>query len=178
MKALIISADGFEDMEMFYPYYRLKEEGWQVDLAAPKTGTITGKHAYGVNVDYPLSGINPEGYDLLVIPGGKAPEEVRLDPDAISIVKHFFDKNKPVAAICHGPQVLVSAGVLDGRKATSWKGVKDDVIAAGAIFQDREVVVDGNLVTSRMPGDLPAFMQEVFKLAAGWSAKGERRAAA
>ena len=178
MKALILSADGFEDMELFYPTYRLKEEGWEVDLAAPVAGALTGKHGYGATADYPISEVNPDGYGLLVIPGGKAPESVRLDPDALLVVKHFFNLNKPVAAICHGPQVLVSAGVLKDRKVTCWKGVRDDVTAAGARYVDAEVVVDGNLVTSRMPDDLPSFMRAVFGLLAASSARAARAEAA
>ena len=170
MKALIMSADGFEDSELLYPLYRLKEEGYDVVLAAPEKRTITGKHSYTVSADMPISKVNPKDYDLLVLPGGKGPEEVRLEANALKIVKHFFDMNKPVASICHGPQVLISAGVLEDRKATCWKGIKDDIIAAGARYDDKEVVVDGNLVTSRMPSDLPAFMRETIRIA------GEKRA--
>jgi len=178
MRALIISADGFEDMELYYPVYRLKEDGWDVTLAAPKEGVITGKHGYGATVDLPLAKVKPEDYDLLIIPGGKAPEEVRLNKDAITIIEWFFDEQKPVAAICHGPQALISAGVLKGRKLTCWKGIKDDVIAAGALYEDKEVVVDRNLVTSRMPGDLPAFMRETLDLAAVEALKPGRGKAA
>jgi protease I len=167
MKALVISANGFEDLELYYPIYRLKEEGWDVTLSAPATGTISGKHGYEAKVDVQLSQVNPREYDLLIIPGGKAPEEVRLDGSALGIVRHFFDQNKPVAAICHGPQVLVSAGVIKGRNVTCWKGVKDDVVAAGAGYSDASVVVDWNLITSRMPDDLPEFMREVLNLIAG-----------
>lgn len=171
MKALVIAADGFEDMELFYPIYRLKEQGWDVTLAAPNVETITGKHGYSVTPDLPTSEVNPDGYEILVIPGGKGPEEVRLDGDALEIVRHFFELKKTVASICHGAQVLVSAGVLKDRKATCWKGVKDDIIAAGAAYSDSEVVVDGNLVTSRMPDDLPAFMRETIIAAARSAAK-------
>ncbi len=171
MKALVISADGFEDMELFYPVYRLREHAWQVTVAAPRAVTITGKHGYSIMPDLPTSEVNPDGYALLVIPGGKGPEEVRLDKDALKIVRRFFELKKPVAAICHGPQVLISAGVMKGRKATCWRGVRDDMVAAGADYSDEEVVVDGNLVTSRMPDDLPAFMRETMDLAAKSAAK-------
>jgi len=178
MKALLISADGFEDMELFYPSYRLKEEGWKVTLAAPKMGVITGKHAYGADVDMALEDVNPEGYDLLIVPGGKAPEEVRLNQDALDIIRWFMDARRPVAAICHGAQALISAGVVKGRDMTCWKGVRDDLIAAGANYHDDEVVVDGNLVTSRMPGDLPAFMRETFKVVASQASARTRKKAA
>lgn len=171
MKALVIAADGFEDMELYYPLYRLKEEGWDVTLAGPDKGIITGKHGYSVITDTTFSKPYPKDYDLLVIPGGKGPETVRIDLDALNIVKYFFANDKPVASICHGAQVLVSANVLKGRKATCWKGIRDDIIAAGAKYSDSEVVVDGNLVSSRMPDDLPAFMREVFRITAATRVK-------
>ena len=101
---------------------------------------------------------------MLVIPGGRAPERVRLEKDALGIVKHFFGENKPVAVICHGPQVLISAGVVRGRKLTSWWGIKDDVIAAGGEWIDQAVVVDGNLVSSRYPPDIPMWLREFMSL--------------
>ena len=164
MKALIISADDFEDLELLYPYYRLKETGWEVDVAGPEDGSIRGKHGYSVRVDMKFEAANPDAYDLLVVPGGRAPEQVRLNQDALRIVKSFFDADKFVASICHGSQVLISAGVVGGRRATCWKGVKDDLIAAGARYFDTDVVVDGNLISSRQPSDLPAFMAEVSKV--------------
>ncbi|MHA1616487.1 MAG: type 1 glutamine amidotransferase domain-containing protein [Candidatus Njordarchaeales archaeon] len=162
-KILILSADDFEDIELLYPYYRLKEEGFEVEIASNKD-TICGKHGYVIKVNKKFEEVNPEEYDALILPGGRAPERVRLNEKAVAITKHFFEKNKPVAAICHGPQVLISAGVVKGRKLTSWYGIKDDVIAAGGEWIDKEVIVDGNLVTSRHPGDLPAWMREFIKL--------------
>ena len=161
-KILMISADNFEDLELFYPYHRLKEEGFEIFIASNKE-KITGKHGYTIKVDKMLNEVNPEEYDGLVIPGGRAPEAVRLNENAIEITKHFFDKNKPVAAICHGPQVLISAGVVRGRRLTSWYGIKDDIIAAGGIWVDSPVVVDKNLITSRHPGDLHMWMKEFIK---------------
>ncbi|HEY3347504.1 MAG TPA: type 1 glutamine amidotransferase domain-containing protein [Nitrospirota bacterium] len=164
MKALIISANDFEDLELYYPYYRLKEEGWDITIAAPDTGTIAGKHGYSVPIESKFSDINPDEFDILFIPGGRAPEEVRINENALRIVNSFFDDGKIVASICHGAQVLVSANRVLGRKITCWKGVRDDVLAAGGLYTDTEVVVDGNLVSSRMPVDLPAFMRELMKL--------------
>lgn len=164
MKALIISANDFEDLELTYPYYRMKEEGWDVTVAGPEEGKITGKHGYPVKVDMKYSDVNPDEYDLLVIPGGRAPETVRLNRDALNIVSRFFEQDKYVASICHGVQVLISAGQVAGKRCTCWKGVKDDAIAAAARYVDAEVVVDGNLISSRMPDDLPAFMREVTKV--------------
>jgi archaeal arginyl aminopeptidase len=164
MKALIISADNFEDSELLVPFYRLQEAGVEVEVASPVPGTITGKHGYQVAVDKVLAEVDPADYALLVLPGGKAPAAVRKEPQALAIARSFFARNKPVAAICHGPQTLISAGLLQGRRATCYRSVAEELKAAGAIYEDREVVVDGNLVTSRQPADLPAFMREVMGL--------------
>jgi protease I len=163
MKALIISADNFEDSELLVPYYRLKEEGIEVVVASMNRGTITGKHGYKVPVDMPLNEVNSDDYAILVLPGGEAPAEVRKEPTALKITQDFFVKNKPVAAICHGPQVLIRADLLKGRRATCYKSVAHELKEAGALYEDQEVVVDANMVTSRQPGDLPAFMREMMK---------------
>ncbi len=164
MKALIISADNFEDSELLVPYYRLKEAGIEVDVAAPRPGRITGKHGYEVAVNMTTAVVEAGRYDLLVLPGGKAPETVREDPAALEIARFFFARNKPVAAICHGPQTLISAGLVKDRRVTCYRNVAAEMKEAGALYEDSEVVVDGNLVTSRQPGDLPAFMRETMKL--------------
>ncbi len=164
MKALIISADNFEDSELLVPYYRLKEEGIQVEVASIKKGSIKGKHGYEVNVDKVLGEVNPDDYDILLLPGGKAPGTIRKERSALDIARHFFKKSKPVSAICHGPQTLLSAGVLRGRRATCYKSVAQEIKEGGAAYEDREVVVDKNLVTSRQPSDLPAFMRETMKM--------------
>jgi len=163
MKALMISADNFEDAELLVPYYRLKEAGLEVILASMKNGAIKGEHGYEVAVDKTLDEVTPEDYAILVLPGGKAPEAVRKEPKALEIARYFFAQNKPVAAICHGPQTLISAGLLQGRHATCYKTVAEELKAAGALYEDREVVVDGNLITSRQPDDLPAFLREIMK---------------
>lgn len=165
MKALIISADHFEDTELLVPYYRLKEEGFEVDVASISRGNINGKHGYEVRVDKALRDVHAKDYDLLVLPGGKAPAALRKEPAALEIVKEFFLGNKPVATICHGPQILVAAGVLKGRRATCYHSVAEELKEAGALYEDSEVVVDGNLVTSRQPSDLPAFMRETIRMA-------------
>jgi protease I len=164
MRALIISADNFEDSELLVPYYRLLEEGIEVDVASFRMENIMGKHGYEVAVDKPLSTVLAEEYDILILPGGKAPAQIRTAHDALEIARSFFARNRPVAAICHGPQILASAGVLKGRRATCYRTVAQELIDAGAIYEDLEVVVDGSLVTSRRPADLPAFMREIMKL--------------
>ncbi len=164
MKALIISADNFEDSELLVPYYRLQEAGIGVEVASVGRGPITGKHGYEVKVDKSLAEVNPDDYALLVLPGGKAPAAVRKESRALEICREFMTHNKPVAAICHGPQTLISAGLVRGRRLTCYRSVADELRGAGALYEDREVVVDGKLVTSRQPSDLPAFMRELMKL--------------
>lgn len=164
MKALIISADNFEDSELLIPYYRLKEEGIEVEVVSPGGEKIRGKHGYEVAVDKSLAEIDPDSYDILILPGGKAPETIRKEPLALDIARRFFARNRLVAAICHGPQTLISAGLLKGRRATCYRAVSDEMKGAGALYEDSEVVVDRNLVTSRQPSDLPAFMRETMRL--------------
>ncbi len=164
MKALLISADRFEDSELLVPYYRLLEEGIEVDIASMKKEPIKGKHGYEVDVTKTLTEVTPDDYDILVLPGGKAPEVVRKEPKAVEIARDFFLKGKPVAAICHGPQTLITAGLLKGKHATCYRTVAEEMKESGAIYEDKEVVVDGNLVTSRQPSDLPAFMRETMKI--------------
>lgn len=164
MKVLMISADNFEDSELLVPYYRLREEGIDVDVASMKKGKIRGKHGYEVDVARTLEEVRADDYDVLILPGGKAPGEVRKQPKALEIAQHFFAKDKPVSAICHGPQILISAGLLKGRHATCYRSVAPELKEAGALYEDKEVVVDGRLVTSRQPADLPAFLRETMKL--------------
>lgn len=163
MKFLIISADNFEDTELLVPFYRILEEGHTADIASIKSGKIKGKKGYEVEANKALTDIDPEDYDFLILPGGKAPGEVRKEHAALTIAQHFFEKDKPVAAICHGPQTLISAGLIKGKRATSYRSVAGEMKDAGAEYEDSEVVVDGNLITSRQPSDLPAFVREIMK---------------
>lgn len=164
MKALIISADNFEDSELLQPYQYLKELGLEVDIASLKKGNIVGKKGTSVEANLSLEDVNPAEYDLLVLPGGKAPAVLRHNEKVKEIVRHFISHNKPIAAICHGPQILISAGVIEGRRATGYRTVQSELRSAGAIVEDKEVVVDGNIVTSRQPSDIPAFLREIDKL--------------
>ncbi len=159
-----MTADGFEDLELIYPLHRIKEEGHEVYVASFQRGEITGKHGYSVDVDLTFDEVDPDEFDALVLPGGKAPEIVRLNEKAVEIARKMFEAGKPVASICHGPQILISAGVLRGRKGTSYVGIKDDMKNAGVEWVDEPVVVDGNWVSSRHPGDLYAWMREFVKL--------------
>ena len=169
IKALILTADKFEDMELFFPYFRLLEEGLEVVISAPKKGHIEGEHGYDLEIEKTFDEIKPEEYDLLLIPGGLpngAPSIVRKNIKAQAIAKSFINSDKPVSSICHGPWLLASAGLVMGRHLTGFwhDGVPEDIKKAGGIFKDKEVVVDGNLVTSRYPGDLPAFMRETMRM--------------
>lgn len=168
-RAVILTADKFEDMEVYFPLFRLQEEGWEVTVAAPTMDTIYGEHGYGLKPDATIAQVNPDDYELLFFPGGSpdgAPSTVRKIVKAQDIARSFIAANKPVAAICHGPYTLISAGIIKGRHLTSYwyDGVPEEIKKAGGIWEDKEVVVDGNLVSSRWPMDLPAFMREVMKM--------------
>ncbi|MET1101896.1 MAG: DJ-1/PfpI family protein [Pyrodictiaceae archaeon] len=179
-RILILGGDAAEALELLYPYFSLREEGWQVEIAAPskepiKTvvhdfepgwATYTEKLGYRWRPDKVFEEVNPEEYDGLVIPGGRLPEYIRLNEKVRAIVKHFLEEGKPVAAICHAPLVLVASAPekLRGRRMTSYIAVKPEVENAGAIWVDEEVVVDGNLVTSRAWPDNPAWMREFKRL--------------
>lgn len=181
-RAVILTADKFEDMELFVPYFRLIEAGAQVDVAAPTRAMIGGEHGYAIHPDVTIDDVDPDGYDLLIVPGGfpdGAPATVREIPKAQQIAASFISKGKPVASICHGPWLLVSANVLAGRRLTSYwhDGVPEQIREAGATWEDKEVVVDGNLVTSRWPPDLPAFTREMMTLVEAWLER-KRRASA
>jgi protease I len=158
MKALILAADGFEDLTVFLPWYRLREEGAEVRLAGPMMHALTGLHGYKIEPDIRIHEVNPAEFDALVIPDGPAAERLRLLEEAVDVTRTFVqDGGTRVAAIGHGPQLLISAGVLDGRSVTCDPGIRDDVRAAGAIYRDEGVVRDGNLITVRGRDDLPSF---------------------
>jgi protease I len=169
----IVATDGFEQSELLEPRKALEAEGAKVEVISPKSGEIQGMqhHDKGqkVHVDRTVDEVKAEEYAALVLPGGVAnPDALRTNPKAVGFIKKFFDENKPVAAICHGPWTLVEAGVVKGRTITSWPSLKTDLKNAGANWVDREVVRDQKLVSSRKPDDLPAFcreMIEVFKAA-------------
>ena len=165
MSGLIITGDGFEDAEFTYPYYRLQEAGYDVDVATPDGESFESKHGQEFDADASIDAVDADGYDFLVVPGGRAPESMRLSaPESADLVASFADTGKPVASICHGAQLLISADVLEGREATGYASLEVDIENAGATYRDEEVVVDDGLVTSRVPDDLPAFMGALFDL--------------
>lgn len=161
-KIAILATNGFEESELKSPKENIESQGWTADIISPESGSIKawadGNWGKEYSVDHTLDEVSADEYDALILPGGVLnPDKLRTDKKAIAFVKHFFDEQKPVAAICHGPQTLISAGVVDGRKMTSYESVKIDLENAGAKWMDEEVVVDLGLVTSRTPKDLPAF---------------------
>lgn len=153
----------FEDLELFYPLIRLKEEGFDVDVIGPEKKVYRGKHGLEVEANREINEVKVDEYDCIVIPGGWAPDRLRRDSRIVSFVYRFFKTGRPVAAICHGPQLLISAKVLNGYRVTSSAGVKDDVEYAGATFEDKPVVVDRNLITSRNPADLHVFVKTLLQ---------------
>ncbi len=163
MRILFITADGFEDTELLCPMYRFKEEGCQVDIAAPDWGEVKGKRGYPVSANLALDEVEPSGFRMLFLPGGKAPDRLRTVPEVLDIVRAFDRDKRPIAAICHGPLILASAGLLKGRRATCYWKVAGAIEQAGARYEDSPVVVDENLITSREPVDLPEFMKKVIE---------------
>ena len=162
MKALILAANGFEDLTLFLPWYRLREEEVEVTLACPFLHAVTGVHGYAVEPDAAIHEVNPAEFDLLLIPDGPAAERLRLREEAVDVARTFVEDGRKVAAIGHGLQLLISAGVLDGRRVTCAPGIRDDVRAAGAVYTDEAAVADGLLLTGRGPDDLPAFAQALM----------------
>ena len=170
VRAIILTADKFEDMELFFPYFRLLEEGLHVKVAAPEIERLTGENGYWFeNVDLRIDDVDPNDFDLLLIPGGHphgAPTTVRNHKHAQEITRAFMKQDKMVSAICHGPYTLVSSDVVRARRLTGFwgDGVPQEIAAAGGLYQETPVVVDRNLVTARWPPDLPGFMRETIRL--------------
>ncbi|MFP4475539.1 MAG: type 1 glutamine amidotransferase domain-containing protein [Desulfatibacillaceae bacterium] len=161
-----IITDWFEDAEYTTPADKFREAGHEVVTVGDRPGeTVEGKRGEArVRVEKDVKKVSPDDFDALLIPGGFSPDNLRVDENAVQFVKGFMDREKPVFSICHGAQLLITADVLEGRKVTGWKSIIQDLINAGAEYEDREVVVDGNLVSSRHPGDLPAFVRESLQL--------------
>jgi protease I len=169
VKVAILATDGFEQSELREPRRALDDAGAKTEVVSLKSGEIKGwNHGeWGdkVAVDKTVDSVDPQDYDALLLPGGVMnPDQLRMDAKAVTFVKAFFDAKKPVAAICHGPWTVIEAGVVNGRTLTSWPSLRTDIQNAGGRWVDQEAVVDGNLVTSRNPKDIPAFNREVAKL--------------
>lgn len=155
----IFVAPLFEDSELIYPYYRLQEAGYTVLRIGTEQGTFQSKHGFPMEAEVGSGEVDPEQLEGLVIPGGFGPDYLRRDRATVDLVRRVFEAGKPVAAICHAGWMVASAGIARGRRLTSFHSIKDDMVNAGAEWVDEPVVVDGNLITSRHPGDLPAFME-------------------
>jgi protease I len=164
-KVLLFVENGFEDRELMYPYYRLQEAGYKVEVVGPEA-KVTYKGEYGLTIESSFSpkDVNIGDYVAIIIPGGRAPDRMRTNKSMVNLVKEAFQKGKVIAAICHGPQLLIETGVMNGKRATCYVSVSTDLKNAGGIYLDKSVVVDGNLVTSRFPADLPNFCRETLKL--------------
>lgn len=177
-KVLILTGDAAESLEVMYPYQRLLEEGYEVDIAGPSKkklqfvvhdfvegfDTYTEKPGYTWSADLAFADVNPADYAALVVPGGRAPEYIRNDADVQRIVGHFFAEDRPVAHLCHGPLVLSAAGVLSGRRTAAYPALQPDIIAAGAEYVDGGGVVDGQMVSARAWPDHPTWMREFMRL--------------
>lgn len=180
-KILILAGDAAESLEVFYPYQRLLEEGYEVEIAGPSRkklqfvvhdfvdgyDTYTEKAGYSWPADVAFAEVDPAQYAALVIPGGRAPEYIRNDQDVQRIIRHFFGEDKPVAQLCHAPLALAAAGVLSGRRTAAYPALAPDVKAAGADYVDSEAVVDGVMVSARAWPDHPAWMREFIQILRG-----------
>ncbi len=162
-KAAVLVEDNYQVLEVWYPYLRLREEGIGTVLVGTGKKTYKSKEGYPAEEELDIHNIKVSDFDAVIIPGGFAPDILRRYKEVNEFVKAMYAQGKVVASICHGGWVLASSGILKGRKATSFIAIKDDVINAGAVFLDQEVVVDKNLITSRHPYDLPAFCSEIIK---------------
>jgi protease I len=169
IRVAILATDGFEQSELLEPRRALDEEGARTEVISLQAGKITGWNhkdwGQSVAVDETLDTVDAKGFDALLLPGGVMnPDTLRMDAKAVAFVKAFFAAQKPVAAICHGPWTIVEAGAAKGRTLTSWRSLKTDIQNAGGTWVDQETALDGNLVTSRNPQDIPAFNREIVKL--------------
>ena len=180
-RVAIIAANEFEDIELLYPLLRLSEEGAEVAVVPIMRGShprpvaekpVTGRYGTPIpfgflregerNVIAKLDELDPKGFDALIIPGGFSPDRLRVIPEILKLVKEFHEEGRLIAAICHGPQVLISAGIVKDRRMTCYAAVKDDLINAGAIYVDEPAVRDGNIITARVPDDLPEFCRLII----------------
>ena len=163
-KVALFVEELYQDQEVWYPLYRLREEGASVvTIGSGRAKEYKSKYGYPIKEDLSIDKAKPEEFDGVVIPGGYAPDQMRRHPGFASFVKKMVESRKPTGSICHGPWILASAGVLKGKKVTGFFAIKDDLVNAGATYLDQEVVQDGCLITSRTPDDLPAFMRTFLK---------------
>ena len=159
-KVIALIEDDFEDLELWYPVLRLREEGAQVDLVGKEANKkYTGKYGVPAESDYAFTDIDVKEYDAILVPGGWAPDKLRRYPEVLDFVRYMNEQQKPIGQICHAGWVLISANILHGKKVTSTPGIKDDMTNAGASWSDEAVVVDGHIISSRRPPDLPPYVK-------------------
>ena len=180
IRVAILAADGFEESELLKPRQALDAAGAKTEIVSPAQGEVKGwkdkDWGEAIAVDVALDSANPEEFDALHLPGGVMnPDQLRMNPKAVSFVRHFFESGKPVSAICHAPWTLIEAGAVKGRTITSWPSLKTDLRNAGAEWVDAAVVRDGNLVTSRKPDDIPVFNREMITMFAEGPAEEEEQ---
>lgn len=167
-RVAILAEDLYEDPELWYPYYRMQEAGAEVVVVGPQAGaTYQSKHGYPVQPDVAAADVRGTDFDAVIVPGGFSPDRMRRSPDMVRLVREAYEAGKVVAAICHGPWMLISAGAVRGRRATCFYSIKDDLVNGGATYVDAEVVRDGNVITSRTPRDLPAFCRTILEALQG-----------
>ncbi len=166
-RVVILVEEEYEDPELWYPYYRLLEAGADVTLVGPKADTYGSKHGYPARAERAASEVSADDFDAIVIPGGYAPDRMRRYESLLKLVRGIHEKGGVVAFICHAGWVPISAGILKGRRVTGVGAIKDDLVNAGATYLDEPVVLDGNLVSSRTPADLPAFLPAIIKAMGG-----------
>lgn len=164
-RALILVGPDYQDLEVWYPLLRLREAGFEVKAAGIGASCYTGKFGYPIEVDVQTRDVQGERFDVVVVPGGWAPDKIRMDDAALDIVARHVEGGAVVGVICHGGWVLASADVVRGRTVTGYRAIRDDLVHAGATWVDQEVCIDGNLVTSRKPEDLPAFCRAILERA-------------
>lgn len=164
-KAIIITGPGFEDAEVIYPYYRMQEEGYSVDVVTSTNEEVKGKHGNLMKPTLSYEKLNPNDYVVVVIPGGhEAPDRVRQVEKILAFIREINKEGKIISSVCHGPWVLISAGIMKGKRATCYPGMKDDLINAGAQYTHDPVAVDNNIVTSDHPRNLGLFMKTTIEL--------------
>jgi protease I len=178
-KMLIFLENGFEDSEFIYPYYRFQEEGYKMDIVAPKAKqAYTGEHGVTFTSEYSPDQVNIDQYSAVIVPGGMGPDKMRTNEGLVNIIKDANQKGMVIAAVCHGPQVLISADVVRGKTMTSWPSVRTDLKNAGAnVVTDQPAVTDDNFVTSRWPADLPNFCAATIDLLKNLEGSTEKTAA-
>ncbi len=163
MKVAILLEDLVEDVEFIYPYYRFKEEKFDVDIISPEIKTFKGKKGCTFASKKSIKDVDPEYYDILFIPGGYAPDRLRRYPEVLNFVRRMFELGKIIGAVCHGPWVLISAGIVKGKKITGYHAIKDDIINAGANYTGKPVERDGNIFTGTDPEAMAELIKEIIK---------------